>query len=328
MQKLSVFVLAIAMCGILMVGVEVARANTERLYSQLSHTNEIQLNQNYGNFTQEFGSGLVGHIDEICVYGYEDNPDTDGLQLQLKENGSVIWQPYRYLNNFPAAEICYSANIDLNPDNSYSLRFDWYFGRSTVRFYTDGTTAYYSLNRINPNTIPPAITITIPTATNYIINQVVLANYSCTDSGSGVASCIGNVPNGNPIDTSSVGIKSFMVAATDVAGNPPALSEISYNVVYNFGGFLQPIPLPVSTFKAGSTIPVKFRLTDYAGNSIGTAIANVSVNDGPSLGQAKYDATAGQYIFDLKTKSMPTGPLKITVILDDGMHYDVTVTIK
>jgi hypothetical protein len=64
----------------------------------------------------------------------------------------------------------------------------------------------------------PAITITAPTGT-YSVGQVVKAAYSCTDAGSGVATCSGTVAGGNAVDTATAGTHSFTVDATDAAGN-------------------------------------------------------------------------------------------------------------
>ena len=58
----------------------------------------------------------------------------------------------------------------------------------------------------------------------YSLNQVVPANYTCLDiEQSGIASCVGPIPNGTPIDTSSIGKKTFSVVATDKAGNSATL---------------------------------------------------------------------------------------------------------
>jgi hypothetical protein len=51
--------------------------------------------------------------------------------------------------------------------------------------------------------------------------QTVLADYSCADGDTGhvdVVTCVGNVPDGSPIDTSTPGAKSFTVTATDEHG--------------------------------------------------------------------------------------------------------------
>ena len=63
----------------------------------------------------------------------------------------------------------------------------------------------------------------------YPLNSVVLANYTCLDiEQSGVATCVGQVPNGSPIDTSSVGKKTFTVVTSDKAGNVSTLVQVYF----------------------------------------------------------------------------------------------------
>ena len=47
----------------------------------------------------------------------------------------------------------------------------------------------------------------------YALGSTINANYTCTDDqfGTGVATCVGTVPNGAPINTSSLGTKTFTV---------------------------------------------------------------------------------------------------------------------
>jgi hypothetical protein len=67
--------------------------------------------------------------------------------------------------------------------------------------------------------VAPTITVTAPVnGATYTLNQVVTASYACADAV-GVSTCQGTVPNGSPIDTSTVGAKTFTVTATDAAGN-------------------------------------------------------------------------------------------------------------
>jgi len=81
------------------------------------------------------------------------------------------------------------------------------------------------------DTTAPVITLsTPPSGAVYSVGDVVAADYSCSDSGSGVASCSGTVPNGANIDTASAGVKTFTVNATDNAGNPSTASA-SYQVL-------------------------------------------------------------------------------------------------
>jgi hypothetical protein len=63
----------------------------------------------------------------------------------------------------------------------------------------------------------------------YPLKQSVNAAYTCTDGGAGGGSCIGTVPTGSPIDTSSSGAKTFVVNATDAVGNATN-ATVSYTV--------------------------------------------------------------------------------------------------
>ena len=77
----------------------------------------------------------------------------------------------------------------------------------------------------------PTVSITVPAdAGTFVLGQQVAASYACTDGLSGVDTCAGPVASGSNIDTASVGQKTFVVNATDKAGNPASLS-VSYSVV-------------------------------------------------------------------------------------------------
>jgi hypothetical protein len=65
----------------------------------------------------------------------------------------------------------------------------------------------------------PVITVSVPgDGSSYLLGSSHASEYSCTGSGAGVASCVGSVPNGAAIDTSTVGTKTFTVTATDSNG--------------------------------------------------------------------------------------------------------------
>ncbi len=84
-----------------------------------------------------------------------------------------------------------------------------------------------------PDTTAPLITLTKPANGAAVqLEESVLADYACTDEtgGSGLASCVGNVPDGTAIDTASVGSKTFTVNAADNAGNTATLTH-DYSVV-------------------------------------------------------------------------------------------------
>ncbi len=132
-----------------------------------------------------------------------------------------------------------------------------------------GNTASKTVSYTVADVTAPAITVTSPAEGGvYALGEQVLAAYSCADeaNGSGLASCVGSVPNGAALDTSEVGPKTFEVSTTDNAGNHASRS-VAYSVVYDFDGFLSPLEnLPsVNRWKAGRPVPVRFSLGSYKG---------------------------------------------------------------
>ena len=65
----------------------------------------------------------------------------------------------------------------------------------------------------------------------HAVDAVVQAGFGCTDSNSGVESCVGTVAGGAPINTSTTGAHTFTVTATDKAGNVTTKS-VTYNVLH------------------------------------------------------------------------------------------------
>ena len=51
------------------------------------------------------------------------------------------------------------------------------------------------------------------------------------------------------------------------------IGDVTYSVVYGFGGFTQPLHKSTMAYKAGSMIPVEFELTDASGDPIPAPIA-------------------------------------------------------
>jgi hypothetical protein len=170
----------------------------------------------------------------------------------------------------------------------------------------------------------------------YIKNQPVTADYSCADEagGSGLASCEGDVPDGDPINTSTVAEHTFTVDAADNAGNT-AQTIHHYFVHYAFNGFRSPVDnLPtLNTVKAGSAVPIKFSLSGNQGLGIiasgypasikaecdavpTDAIEQTVTAGGSSL---SYDSVADQYNYVWKTDKAWAGTCRQFVLkLDDG----------
>jgi uncharacterized delta-60 repeat protein len=105
---------------------------------------------------------------------------------------------------------------------------DWYGAGSPLevaRFF--GT--------VIPDTVPPAIVITSPAVEATIIQYSPMTTlFSCSDAGSGIATCSGMldglpINDGDPLPTSDLGGHVLTVMATDVAGNSSSLS-LTYTV--------------------------------------------------------------------------------------------------
>jgi hypothetical protein len=109
----------------------------------------------------------------------------------------------------------------------------------------------------------PEINVAVPLdGAEYAVGSTVLADYECVDPD--LATCVGTVPSGSPIDTSVIGFKTFTIEASDTNGNTSSRS-ITYNVVWPFTGFFDPIgdhndEELIRPSKAGTVIPVRFSL--------------------------------------------------------------------
>jgi len=166
----------------------------------------------------------------------------------------------------------------------------------------------------------------------FILRQALLANATCTDSLSGIDTCL--LPAGF-IDTGTVGAHSYLVTASDFAGNSRTLT-VQYNVHYVF---VTVSPKPANNrFQVGGTIPVRFQLKDALGNFVSSATARIWVdspsNPGKCSGSSntgnyfRYDSTDNFYMFNLSTKGMTAGQHTIYLTLDDGTTQSTIVNLS
>ena len=163
----------------------------------------------------------------------------------------------------------------------------------------------------------PTVGITGCPTSPVVLNSTQSITVAAGDVGSGLVS---NPSGSVSLDTGSVGSKTKTITVADKVGHSNS-ATCSYSVKYGFTGFLSPIPQ--SSYIAGSTIPVKFGLTNAAGARISDAAAQalvaspckvkVSFNSG-TKNCAAYNATTDTFQFDVKTpKSLASGRYNIVV---------------
>lgn len=194
----------------------------------------------------------------------------------------------------------------------------------------------------------PAVSVTSPSAVNYMLNQAVTAAYTCADGGSGAASCVGAAPAGGAVDTSTAGAHTFTVTAADVAGNA-ATASVVYNVVNNQSYNIRLLYDPTKANRIGSTIPVKIQvLNALSGQNVSSSDLVVHAlgvtkeseyAPGPveDAGNANPDDDfrfnnfegAGGYIFNLKTTGLTTGTYVLVFkIGNDSFTYGARFQVK
>ncbi len=135
------------------------------------------------------------------------------------------------------------------------------------------------------------------------------------------------------------------ITASDHSGHSVS-KPFTVKVVYNFAGFLQPINSDgTSIFKAGRTIPVKFRLTAADGSIVSNAVATLEVakvsdqvigifEEAEASGASnldnyfRFDPTAGQYIYNLSTVGFSAGTYVLRATLNDGTTHDVYISVR
>jgi len=131
------------------------------------------------------------------------------------------------------------------------------------------------------------------------LNQPVTATYSCTDTLSGVVTCgsstfapatlnTGNIVS--PVDTSTVGSKTFTVNATDAAGNTATPVSVTYTVV------APPVDLAIVKLAPGAVAHNSlFTYEIAAANFGGSAASGVVITD--SLPAGVTFVSAGAQVF-------------------------------
>ncbi|MDQ4132260.1 MAG: PxKF domain-containing protein [Actinomycetota bacterium] len=233
-------------------------------------------------------------------------------------------------------------------------------GQSATGTATDraGNQASATVANINIDTSAPTITVTgVAPGAIYTLGSVPTGGCTAEDIGpSGLdGSCQFTVTGGT-----STGVSTFNYTATakDVAGNVTTVSgtyTVRYPVVtYSTSFWLQPIndtahtkDATTSVFKAGSTIPAKFRIVGADGKAIQTATppqwitpvkgsattaaVDESVYSDPATSGSNFTWNATEQLYQFNWASPKNGNgyfWRIGVKLDDGTTQAVHIGLR
>ena len=181
-------------------------------------------------------------------------------------------------------------------------------------------------------------------APSFLLNSgTATVSATVTDAGSGSASPTVTTN----ADTSSPGSHSVPLVGTDKVGNSTTRS-CSYEVVYNFSGFLQPVDNPtiVNGGKAGKKYPVKWRLSDAGGVNVSSLSSFRALELKPTSCDAfavepidaleidttagaglRYDTSTSQFIYNWATPSVP-GCYTLFLTLADGTSHPAFFNLR
>ena len=222
-----------------------------------------------------------------------------------------------------------------NADFPESYRSD--FGRPERYADHDIAVAYF---RLPTDHTPPTVTVTgVTEGATYPLGAVPQAGCTTTDSWSAIAVAAAVAITGGTEN----GVGHFTATCSggkDAAGNLAPPVSVGYNVVYSFSGFLPPLDTP-RPFKSGSTVPVKWTLTDVSGvpTTALSAIRSIQVAGGACGGGAMAEAldlgssgntelryAGSQFLFNWQTG--PAGCYQLVLTLDDNTVHSIALTLK
>jgi hypothetical protein len=181
---------------------------------------------------------------------------------------------------------------------------------------SDSKVAHYTVVDVTA----PSISVDTPAAgAQYGLGEQVAAAYSCADEagGSGLASCTGTVGNGEGIDTTSVGQKSFTVEATDNAGNP-ASKTVTYTVVDRAAPEIAiTSPADGAVYSLGEEVLAAYSCSDQDGGS-GVATCDGTVPNGKEIDTSSF----GTHSFEVHATDGAGNPASKTVSYSVAYDFD------
>jgi PKD repeat protein len=181
----------------------------------------------------------------------------------------------------------------------------------------------------------PDITVNATSATGTVANYGPAVAKDLVD---GDVPVVFSKPSGSTFPIVAGGV-TVTYTATDSHGNEAPSKSFKVKVIVPWNGLNQPINRDGSSvFKLGSTVPVKFNSfpgldatltwTKIDNSPDGNVIEAVNSNPASTGNAFRYDATTGQYLFNLGTKNLSAGDWLLHVNLGDGIDHGTKISLR
>jgi hypothetical protein len=178
---------------------------------------------------------------------------------------------------------------------------------------TRGPAGLYGINVTGTtgcDTTPPTVSLSSP-ADGARVNQgaELVVDFSCSDTGgSGLASCVGSVADGAPLDTSELGEISVTVTALDHAGNQTAVTHTVTVVDETKPTISVTTPVAGAEYELGEQVLADYSCADEPNGSgldscVGS-VANGAAVDTGSLGDKTLTVNASDKAGNTASKSV------------------------
>jgi lysophospholipase L1-like esterase len=260
--------------------------------------------------------------DDVQVALGSDDTDLSGSEYDVRitgAEGDIAWSRY-------------TAPITVDAEGITSLT-----ARSVDKA---GNIEAAQVHEVKIDRTAPSVDVACPAPT--LLNGAAGATVTATDGLSGFAVD----PNGvHALDTSQVGTHTHVVEVQDRAGNT-ATASCLFTVAYDYSGVAQPVNADGSSvFRSGSTVPLKFTLSDSQGvrqptatpvlsvRRVSAGVQGTEVEDvveaTPSTGNRfAWTSAEGRYHYNLSTKGLQSGTYDLTITLDGGQSHVERVSLR
>lgn len=293
-----------------------------------------------------------GKID--IAYGFFNSPNcsNSGLLFTQSSDGTSFSSPQNVSGHTP------SASPVITTDSSENIYLVWQeelspltSANQNVMFSRTVALSSVTLSATSVsagNSATATVSLNGPAPVGGAVVSLSSSNPAVASVPASVTVAEGTTSVGFPVATSAVpGATNVTIFAAfnGITQN----SSLTVQLTYNFSGYLPPLVNDGSSlFHSGRTVPVKFQLTAPDGSMITNAVATAQVyliqntptgtvdqsmatsasggaNSGASF---RFDATSGQYIYNLNTSGYASGTYVLRTTISDGSTHDVQFSIQ